>query len=93
MLGLSGAREELEAVLSGSRKLSDWERDDTENVWYLLKALHLLGTPDLEKKIPAGLKMRDKVTDLLAFLDAGTFPELTPAQRQDLEKGKLKLKP
>lgn len=92
MLDLTNARGELETVLSGSKKLPIWEIDDTERVWYLLKALSLLGTPDLDGRIPASIKMRSKLTDLIAFLEAGTIPRLTARQLQDVEKGKLKLK-
>ncbi len=94
MLGLQSARTELEEVLAGSRKYSNWDIEDTQNVWYLLKALYLLGTPDLEGRIPGSshLRNRGKLTDLIRFLEVGTFPELTPGQRRDLEKGKLKLK-
>ena len=92
MLGIASARAELEGVLSGSVRLPDWENNDTENVWYLLKALAALGTPDLEGRIPPGIKLRAKLTDLLRFVEKGAFPELTEAQREDLEKGKQKLK-
>ena len=91
MLGAPGAREELEAVLSGSRNLPGWQTNDTENVWYLLKALHLLGRPHLEKDIPASLRGSIRLSGLVSYLETEAFPELTPDERQNLEE--LKLKP
>jgi len=95
MLGVADARAELEEVLAGSRKYSNWDIEDTEAVWYLLKALYLLETPDLDRMIrgTSDLHNRGVLTDLIRFLEAGTFPELSPAQRQDFERGVLKLKP
>lgn len=93
MLDLKSTREELQAVLAGTRKLHIWDVADAECAWYLLKALSLLGTPDLEARIPAGIRMRDKLTDLVQFLEAETFPALTPQQKRDIDNGLLKLKP
>jgi len=92
MLDLTNTRSELEAVLSGSKKLAKWEIDDTECVWYLLKPLSLLGAPDLDARIPAKIEMRSKLTDLVRFLQTGEMPKLTAKQQEDLENGKRKLK-
>ena len=92
MVDQANARAELEAVLSGSKKIPIWEIDDTECVWYLVKALYLLGTPDVSARIPAKIEMRVKLTDLVVFLETGAIPKLTARQQQDVEAGKLKLK-
>jgi hypothetical protein len=88
LVGEGSARSELEAVLAGTRRLENWDNLDTEAVWYLVKALYLLGAPDPEARVPASphLHQREKIGELLRFLETGTLPSLTPSQEEDLQK-------
>ena len=89
MLGLVEQKDELLAVLAGTSKVAGWDNADTEQVWYLLKALHLLGVPDLPAKIPnTNLKGRVHLTNLVEFLKTGTVPPLTAAEAEGLAKAR-----
>ncbi len=94
MIRLESAKPDLEAALSGSKKLPDWDIEDTESVWYLLKGLHGLGVTDLASRIPpgGGLNMRDRLVDLTRFLASGEIPPMSASRAQDYETGKQKLK-
>jgi hypothetical protein len=94
MLGATGARGELDGILSSSTKLPQWDMEDTENVWYLLKSLHALGEKGLEGQIPKtkALNMPSRLTDLLVFLDTGKIPPLSASRQADYENGLAKLK-
>ena len=87
LLGDTGARSEFEEVLAGKRRLTNWDAEDTEAVWYLVKALHLLGTSDLESRIPVSshFHRREKIEDLLRFFETGALPSLTPSQQKDFQ--------
>ncbi len=88
LVGDTNARSELEEVLAGTRRLSNWDVEDTEAVWYLVKGLYLLGTPDLKSRIPVSSRLhnRERIEDLLRFLETGALPSLTPSQEEDLQK-------
>jgi hypothetical protein len=74
-LGAPGAREEFRSVLDGTKKLKEWDPgDDAEEAWHLLRALSLLGEKELGAKTPAVKRYREKLADLVAFLEAGTVP-------------------
>jgi hypothetical protein len=84
MLGVTAQAADLQAMLSGAKKYPDWDMTDMEEVWYVLKALHLLGVKDLSGKIPAGeMKGGARLGALVEFLRSGTIPPLT-AQEADL---------
>lgn len=89
MLGVSEARSEFEAVLSGSKKLSEWDpKHDAENAWHLLHGLALLGATDLGPKVPAVKRLREKLTDLVRFHEKGEIPKTS---QQDLDELTAKL--
>lgn len=89
MLGVPEARTEFEAVLSGSKKLSEWDpKDDAENAWHLLHGLALLGATDLGPKVPAVKRLHEKLTDLVRFHDKGEIPKTS---QQDLDELTAKL--
>ena len=90
MLGASGMREEIEAILSGSKRLPNWEPDDVTMNWYLLKALHLLGRSDLT--IPEGkMRYRSLLDDLVGFLKSGSIRPPSEREVQGLEKAREEL--
>ena len=93
MVRLESARPELDAVLAGKKKLSGWDNEDTESVWYLLKALENLGATDLAHRIPPGgpADMRSRLVDLLGFLATGQLPAMTPQRAKDWDEGRQKL--
>ncbi|MGH9317777.1 MAG: HEAT repeat domain-containing protein [Thermoanaerobaculia bacterium] len=77
-LGMLGAREiggEVEGILSGSKPNPAWDNSDTEQVWYLLRTVSLLGTSELEAKIPkTKLFRRRNLENLARFQQTGTIP-------------------
>jgi hypothetical protein len=89
-LGAPGLLEEVDGVLSGRTKVKGWEADDAEKVWHLLLAEHLLGEKSLGPKVPALRRQREKLTDLLAFLDGGRLPEVEPKHAKDLAEARDK---
>ncbi len=90
-LGAPGAKEEFEALLSGAKKLKEWDpRDDAEEAWHLLRGLALLGEKDLAPKIPPVKRYRRKLTDLLAFVDTGKVPETDPTDAEVVAKAREK---
>lgn len=92
MLGIAEAREDLLAILAGTRKAGGWDNTDNEHVWYLLRALALLGEPDLRARIPnVKLNMRSKLEDLVRFQESGAVPEVSQAEAEKLEKARKAL--
>jgi hypothetical protein len=92
LLGVEAAREEIEAVLAGTVQLGEWDVTDNEQVWYLMRALALLGVPDLASHMPdVEMRMRSKVEDLIRFEESGTLPEPSAATRAKLEANRAKL--
>jgi hypothetical protein len=92
MLGITEARDDIYAFLSGEKKFGGWELDDQEHVWYMLNALALLGDQDLEERIPdVDLYMRETLTLLIAFHENGTFREIGPNELAKIEKSRQKL--
>jgi hypothetical protein len=91
-VGASGAREELEAILSGSKKLKEWDpREDAEEAATALRALAILGEADVASKIPATIQRhRERLTELAQFLATGAMPKMSPKLAQELEKAKKK---
>lgn len=90
-LGANGAKEEIEAVLSGAKKLPEWDpAGDAENAWHLLYALHLLGEKDLAPKVPKVERWREKLTDLVGFLETGRVPPDDPKLAPELAKARAK---
>ena len=84
MLGIPEARSEFEAVLSGSKNLSEWDpKDDAENAWHLLHGLALLGATDLGPKVPVVKRLHEKLTDLVRFHENGEIPKTS---QQDLDE-------
>jgi hypothetical protein len=91
-LGAAGAREEFEAVLSGSKKLKEWDpREDAEEAATLLRALAILGATDLAQKIPPTVQRhRDRLTELAQFLATGEMPKMSPKLEAELQKARAK---
>jgi hypothetical protein len=90
--GHRGSRD-FEGILAGTKKVGEWSNEETEHVWYLLKALHFLGEIDLAPKY-ATLKLnsRPRLDDLKAFLATGKIPPLPAKQEQGLSKARQKIK-
>ncbi|HJV23841.1 MAG TPA: hypothetical protein VJ570_14150 [Holophagaceae bacterium] len=92
-VGMLGLREEapfVEGLLAkGGGKESDWDLGDAEQVWYLLKALHLLGVAPLEARIPTGdMKDRSKLSVLVKFLESGEIPPLSAEEQKMLDQAR-----
>jgi len=87
-----GAAEELEAVLTGRKKLEEWEPNDAEQAFYLLRALEMLGVRGLGPKIPATKNLQGKLQDLVRLYEAGELPMASPGEKTALEKAKAELK-
>lgn len=84
MLGLGSMKPLLEKLLV--EKVGDWNPSDTEQTWYVLKALHALGEKDLVARIPKGpMKMKTRLEQLAAYLASGEMPPLAGADVQGLE--------
>ncbi len=81
-LGAPGAREEFEALLSGSKKLKEWDpRDDAEEAFTLLHCLAILGVTDLAPKVPPTIQRhREKMPGLVRFHQTGEAPKPTPKE-------------
>ncbi|MGH9317773.1 MAG: hypothetical protein ACRD1P_11800 [Thermoanaerobaculia bacterium] len=93
MLGVQDAREEMEAILAGKRKVGDWDNTDMEEDWYLLCSLHRLGVGDLRSRIPKSeINMRRLLTELVQFKETGEIPRLSESEQQELEKARKNLK-
>lgn len=91
MLKLADLKPDLEKILT--TKVGDWNNADTEQVWYVLKALHQLGEKDLAARIPkTDLKYRSKLDHLVAFLATGEPPALTAEEKKGLEAAKANVK-
>ncbi len=94
LLGVHEAAPEMIAILGG-KKVGDWDNTDTEQVWYLLHGLALLGEKDLRSKIPSaqGKEMRaaSKIEDLISFHQGGKAPLMSEAAVEKLAKAKEKL--
>jgi hypothetical protein len=86
-LGLAELTGELQGILSGQKKVGEWDNSDTEQVWHLLKALHFLGARDLAGYIPeVDLVNRDQLTQLATFLETGKIPSMRPEEAEELQK-------
>lgn len=85
-LAAPGAREEFEAMLSGSKKWKEWDpRGDAEEAFILLHSLALLGVADLGPKVPPTLQRhREKMPDLVRFHQTGEIPKPTPKEVEEL---------
>ena len=87
MLGVANQASDIQGLLSGKQKIGDWDKDDTEEVWYMLKSLHLLGTPDLAHQIPVSDKLNGgaRLKTLVDFMDNGQIPALSEKEKQGVE--------
>lgn len=85
-LDAPGAREEFEAMLSGSKKWKEWDpRGDAEEAFTLLHALAILGVTDLGAKVPPTLQRhREKMPDLVRFHQTGEIPKPTQKEVEEL---------
>ncbi len=88
MLGSEVAKEESRDLLEGAQRSEQWDMEDNEQIWYLLRGLHLLGVGDLEELIPVNeeLAMRSKLVELVLFQETGQIPELSPADKEKEDK-------
>ena len=86
-----GAAEELEAVLTRKKKLEEWETNDTEQVWYLLHALGILGVKDLTSKIPRTDNLQAELRDVVNLDETGKLPATSPGETTALEKAKAEV--
>lgn len=91
MLGLSSVKPLLERILV--EKVGDWNTADTEQVWYVLKALHALGETDVASRIPkTKLKMGSRLDQLATFLRTGEPPPLVELEMKGLEAARRNVK-
>ncbi len=89
MLGVTAQANEIQDLLAGKKKLPDWDVTDMEEVWYLLKSLHLLGVKDLSTKIPTQpMKGGAHLKGLVDFLTTGNLPALTVKEAEELAKAR-----
>lgn len=89
MLGIQEARPDVEAVLKGAKKLGDWDNSDTEQVWYLLRALGRLGEGDLRSRVPTSdVNKRRLLIELAQFQETGEIPAMTEAEKEELAKAR-----
>jgi hypothetical protein len=92
LLGASDLRQEIRDRLAGKVKSGGWDMTDNEQVWYLLRALGLLGEKGLEAAIPASLEsMRAKVVDLVRWQETGELPKPGPKELKEYEQAKARL--
>lgn len=85
-LSAPGAREEFQAMLSGSKKWKEWDpRGDAEEAFILLHGLAILGVTDLGPNVPPTLQRhREKMPDLVRFHETGDIPKPTPKEVEEL---------
>jgi hypothetical protein len=91
ILGVAEAREELLAVLTGKVKNEEWNIEDTQRVWHLVRPLELLGTPDVGTKIPVTKHLPVTIQRLRDFVEKGTLPEKSEKEKEKLQKALEKL--
>lgn len=96
-LKVAEAKGEFAAILASPTPRGDWGLKDSEQVWYLMKGLWLLGDQDVAAKVPkaqirADGKPRKQLTDLVTFLSAGTIPPLTTREAEELGKARKNVK-
>lgn len=92
MLGASDLRAEIHDRLAGKVKSGGWDMADNEQVWYLIRALGLLGEKGLEAAIPDSLEsMRAKVVDLARWQETGALPVPGPKETKEFEQAKARL--
>lgn len=84
--GVPGAREEIEAVLTGTKKLPYWTpREDAEQAFTLLHALGLLRVEDLASRVPTSVKRhRDKLPYVVKLHESGEIPRPTAEEVEKL---------
>lgn len=92
LLGAAEARDEMLAVLTGKTKNKEWDVEDTQRVWHLVRPLALLDTPDLGTKIPKTKHMPVTIPNLRAFVESGTLPEKPAKEQEKLKEALAKLK-
>ena len=89
LLGVTDAKEDIEAVLAGTKTLGEWDIEDNEHVWYLMRSLALLGETDLTPHMPTGeMRKRCVVEDLIHFQETGELPEVGPVPPEKIEKAR-----
>ncbi|HJU84364.1 MAG TPA: hypothetical protein VJ600_09140 [Holophagaceae bacterium] len=88
MMGIASQTEDIQSLLAGKVKIGAWDKDDTEEVWYMLKTLHLLGVPDLKARIPVSDKLSGgaRLKTLVEFMDSGKIPPLTDSEKASADK-------
>jgi len=91
-LAAPGAREEFEALLSGSKKLKEWDpRDDAEEAFTLLHSLAVLGVAEIGPKVPPTVQRhREKLADLVRFHQTGEIPKPTQKEIEELTEKYVK---
>ena len=93
-LNAPGAKEEFEAVVTGTTKLKEWDpRTDAEETFTLLHSLAILGGTELDKKIPPTVERhRERLKDLVHFHETGESPKMSAKLADELTKAKAKKK-
>jgi len=92
MLEVAEARDDVIAILAGSRGYGGWDIEDNEQVWHLLHALALLGEKDLSDRIPDRLDSKREVVEaLIEFHETGQPPEPSAAEVEKAEQSLAKL--
>lgn len=92
LLGVAEARDELYAVLTGATKNKEWDVEDTQKVWHLVRPLELLAAPDIAAKIPKTKHMPVTIARLRTFLETGELPVKAEKEQRKLAEALAKLK-
>jgi hypothetical protein len=87
-----GAAEEIEAVLTGRKKLAEWEPNDAEQAWYLLHALGILGVKDLASKVPRTDGLQAELRDVVRLDATGEPPAMSPAEKIAYDAARAQVK-
>ena len=84
-IGMLGMKEQVSPIqdfMTGKQALKNWDIEDTEEVWYLVKALSLLGVKDIKQMLPTkGLRGGARLGILARYMATGKIPELSVAAK------------
>ena len=82
MLGMKEQTTSIQDLMTGKLHLKHWDVEDTEEVWYMVKALCLLGVKDIKEMLPTkGLRGGARLGILTDYMATGTIPQLSRAAK------------